>query len=148
LLYILDQSVLLTPLYPFPFNTHLRYPCFFIFNICELSFHVLIFIVLYFLFMFTVVGHFQQKRSAVLLVSYLHGWVGGRGTFLILCFAMGFVLSFLYWEKLLGSLFFMGYIFYGPVFIGFCYWEKSFCIQGGISSSRMLGLSGGIIYWI
>lgn len=142
MLYILDQGVLPTPLYLFPFNTHLRYPCFFIFNICELSFHVLIFIALYFSFMFTV-GYSQQKKSVVLLVSYLHGWVGGRGTFLILCFAMGFVLSFLYWKSY--WVLFLGYIFYGPVLLVFVIGKSHSAFKGGISSSHMLGLSGGII---
>jgi hypothetical protein len=74
------------------------------------------------------------------------GWVGGRGTFLILCFATGFVYLFCigksYWV-----LFFTGYIFYGPVFIGFV-WEKSFCIQGGISIFSHAWAFRKIIYWI
>lgn len=66
------------------------------------------------------------------------------GNFLILVFATGFVLSFIYWEKLLGS-FLHGYIF-TVLFLLVLFWEKSFAYQGVFQSSRMPWAFREILY--
>lgn len=137
----------------FIFNTHFRYPLLFYTYLCDS--YVLITILVYvsfFHFGFHGLGAFPQKQSAVLLVSYLHGWVGGRGTF---CFRDGVFLSlsFMYWEKLSGSFLHWEYFWScSLVFIFFLlflsFWKSYLHTRGSLNLLACFETLGFIIYWL
>lgn len=109
-----------------------RYPCFFIFNLCEFSSHVLIFIDLYsFYFVLFIGWGISNKKQSTCIISFLFTGVGRGAGNLILCFHDGFCFIFyVLGKKLTGSFLHWEY-FYGPVFTGFVFGKSHLHSKGG-----------------